>query len=618
MNGVRETPQTPAPAELPNVEALSASEALPLIEALKEENRKLRLENKKLARELKYEQSINERNRIGVHVKDSISRIVSAERSRLEKYMNLLLANSLDLIMLFDREGQVIVVSDSYLRTSNIPVFGLIQGKSRHELLEPVAGEDFLERMDELFRATLDEKRSIEIEHDLDFGRNCLRRDNAERPESVRHYFVQATPMLEEDGTAEGVMLFFYDTTEMTQAKLEAERARELAEQSTRAKSDFLSRMSHEMRTPMNAIIGMTAIAKASHELERKEYCLEKIGEASTHLLGVINDILDMSRIEANKFELSMGEFDFGKMLQRVTGIVNFRVEEKKQNLFVEIDGDIPKHIVSDEQRLAQVITNLLSNSVKFTPERGSITVTAQKITEAEGVCTLRISVRDTGIGISEEQQKRLFTSFEQADGSISRRFGGTGLGLAISKRIVELMDGHIWIESEPGRGSCFIFEILAQACPGERDLPSTDVSKEESLPDSLSVDGIFDGKRILIAEDVEINREIVQALIAHTGATIDFALDGAEAVEKFSADPNGCDLILMDVQMPGMDGYEATRRIRASGLPGAETIPIVAMTANVFREDIEHCQEVGMNDHLGKPIDADEVIAKLRGYLNV
>jgi signal transduction histidine kinase len=239
------------------------------------------------------------------------------------------------------------------------------------------------------------------------------------------------------------------------------ENALEQAEDASRAKGDFLANMSHEIRTPMNAIIGMTAIGKSAVDIERKDYCLTKIEDASNHLLGVINDILDMSKIEANKFELSSVEFGFEKMLQRVVNVINFRVDEKLQKFSVHIDKAIPRTLIGDDQRLAQVVTNLLSNAVKFTPEQGSINLDARFVKEDNHICTIQIRVTDTGIGISPEQQARLFNSFQQAESSTSRKFGGTGLGLVISKRIVEMMDGSIWIESEEGKGSTFAFTVL-------------------------------------------------------------------------------------------------------------------------------------------------------------
>ncbi|MDR1649218.1 MAG: response regulator [Synergistaceae bacterium] len=546
-----------------------------------------------------------------------------------------------------------------------------------------------------------------------------------------------ASYFLNKDGEKIGYIVTSTDVTEIQNAK-------EKSEQANRAKSGFLSNMSHEMRTPMNAIIGMTTIAKSSSDIEKKNRCIEKIEEASTHLLGVINDILDMSKIEANKLDLSPVSFDFEKMLQKVVGIVNFRVDEKAQNFSVHIDKHIPRVLIGDDQRLTQVATNLLSNAVKFTPECGSVTLDARLAGEEHGVCTLQISVTDTGIGISEEQQSRLFTSFEQAENDTSRRFGGTGLGLAISKRIVELMGGRIWIESELGKGSTFSFtaqvkrgkeeqhsfldpgvnwsnvRVLAvddspgileyfgeiagrlgvacdlasggdEACaliakngpydiyfvdwkmPGmdgiefsrwlkrqeaaghacvvimisavawsviEDEARAAGVDKFLSKPlfvssiadcinEALGASSLaaaedsrpeekdcFKGYRILLAEDVEINREIVLTLLEPTGVSIDCAENGADAVRLYGEAPGRYDMIFMDVQMPEIDGYEATRLIRALDVPGAKEIPIVAMTANVFREDVEKCLDAGMNDHVGKPLDFDEVLDRLRKYL--
>jgi signal transduction histidine kinase/ActR/RegA family two-component response regulator len=381
------------------------------------------------------------------------------------------------------------------------------------------------------------------------------------------------------------------------------------------AKSSFLSHMSHEMRTPMSAIIGMTAIAKMSSDPEKKDHCIKKIEEASTHLLGVINDILDMSKIEANKLNLSPASFNFEKTLRKAVGIISFQAEDKRQNLTVDVGEDVPFALVGDEQRLTQVITNLLSNAVKFTPEGGSINLSARLAEEHDGVCTLRITVADTGIGISEEQQSRLFTSFGQAETGTSRRFGGTGLGLAISKRIVEMMGGRIWIESELGRGSSFIFTIRAERDAGDRGESSAEGESAEAESFPREADR-FEGYRVLLAEDVEVNREIVQTLLEPTGLSIVCAENGAEAVKLYGEAPERYAMIFMDVQMPEMDGCEATRAIRSLGVPGAREIPIVAMTANVFREDIEKCIAAGMNDHVGKPLNLEEVLDRLRKYL--
>jgi signal transduction histidine kinase/HAMP domain-containing protein len=389
--------------------------------------------------------------------------------------------------------------------------------------------------------------------------------------------------------------------------------AKEQAEQGSRSKSEFLSRMSHEMRTPMNAIIGMTGIAKNSDDPEKKEYCLDRIDDASRHLLGVINDVLDMSKIEADKFELSFTEFEFEHMLSNALNVVKFRIDERHQAFSSMIDPSIPSHIIGDEQRLTQVITNLLSNAVKFTPELGFIQCNARVISEENGVFTLQVEVVDSGIGIAKEQQSSLFRSFEQADGSIARRYGGTGLGLAISKRIVQLMGGDIWVESEVGKGSTFLFTFNAEK--GYDTMPGA-LAEQPGDADANDVVYLLEGKTALLAEDIEINREIIMAMLEDTKLAIDCAKDGQEAFDAFMLDPGRYDIIFMDMQMPEVDGLEATRRIRASGAPEGTLVPIIAMTANVFREDVEQCLEAGMNDHIGKPIDFEELMIKIKKYL--
>jgi CheY-like chemotaxis protein len=286
-------------------------------------------------------------------------------------------------------------------------------------------------------------------------------------------------------------------------------------------------------------------------------------------------------------------------------------MKEKKQKFTVTTDPLIPAIIITDKQRLTQIITNLISNAIKFTPEEGSISLDSKLLDLNEDSCTLEIKVADTGIGIAKEEQGRLFHSFVQVDSSISRKFGGTGLGLAISKKIAEMMQGDIRIESELGKGSTFIATIKADI---KEQAADSDSSKPAETPDASTEH--FAGKQILLAEDVEINREIVIALLEDFKIEITEAEDGQQAYDKFATAPEKFDLIFMDIHMPGVNGYESTKLIRAFYHPRAKNIPIIAMTANVFKEDVEHCLAAGMNGHLGKPLDFNEVVKVLHKYL--
>jgi len=554
-------------------------------------------------------------------------------------------------------------------------------------------------------------------------------------------YQVEVKTLTDKQNEISGFIEVIQDITELeTIAELEAE-----AKAASHAKSDFLANMSHEIRTPMNAIMGMTAIGKASNDIKQMKYALDKIENASTHLLGIINEVLDISKIEAGKFELSDEDFNLEKMLQRVVNVVSFRLDEKQQHFIMNIDKDIPVVLIGDDQRLSQIITNLLANAIKFTPVKGTITFNANLVSENDDSSEILVEVIDSGIGISPEQQSRLFQSFQQAEKSTSHRFGGTGLGLAISKSIVEMMGGRIWVESEIDKGAKFAFtfwmkrgdsskyemtiretnwknlQILAvddnngisgylksfvesygahcdvASCGSEAlelvykngaydiyfiewkladmdairlsselgahspEKPKTIVALisnvewgdiEESakkagisgfLPKPLFPSAVADiinaflgvvghqidetvenaplvflGKNVLLAEDVEINREIVLALLEHTQLNIECADNGAEALRMFKEAPDKYDMILMDIQMPEMDGYEATRQIRALDHEKAATVPIVAMTASAFREDVRRCIEAGMNDHMSKPFETEVLIDKLRYYLKV
>ncbi len=517
--------------------------------------------------------------------------------------------------------------------------------------------------------------------------------------------------------------------------------AKEEALASAKSKSEFLSRMSHEMRTPMNAIIGMAQIAKKSDDPQRLHYCFGKVNSAAGQLLHIINDVLDMAKIEANKFEISAFEFDFEKMIQRVFNVIQVKADEKRQDFTFEGGELFRRKMISDELRLSQVLINLLGNAVKFTPEFGRIHLKIAQTPLDENNSLLKVEVRDTGIGMTPEEQSRLFGTFEQGDSGITRQYGGTGLGLAICKKIVTMMGGDIWVESAAGHGSLFAFTVQvgwggpvpqphvpvgrgglrvlvvddeadtleylvslldgfgmqnASAASGAEALEKIRASLAESRPYDVilldwkmpGLDGVatareikgilgndviivmisamdwselektssdlglagflpkpilpstlldtllsltggrllpeqelagqlfhWNDKRILLVEDNEINREVALSLLEETGLNIDCARDGLEAVEMFENNP-GYDVILMDIQMPRLDGLSATRRIRASQKPEGRLVPIIAMTANAFKEDVRASLEAGMNGHIAKPIDIDELTRLLAEYL--
>ncbi|MDR2901060.1 MAG: response regulator [Treponema sp.] len=380
-----------------------------------------------------------------------------------------------------------------------------------------------------------------------------------------------------------------------------------------KSKSSFLARMSHEMRTPMNAIIGMTQIAKNSDDPERVRYCLNKINDASVHLLGVINDVLDMSKIEAGKLELYNSDFDLKEMIEKVIDVVNFKIEEKNLHFDCHMDDSIPCYIHGDRQLLAQVLTNLMTNACKFTPENGKISLAVHLLESDNEKSILQFIVEDNGIGISKESQPKIFQSFEQADGSISRKYGGTGLGLVISKRIVEMMGGEISLESEEGKGTRFMFSIKAGIAEADA---AQDTSQNDAESAVLPDNNDFTGKKVLLAEDVMVNREVLISLLEDTHVQIDCAENGLEVCAMFALNPEKYDLIFMDIHMPEMDGYEAAKKIRMMDHDKAKEIPIIAMTADVFREDVEKMLEAGMNCHIGKPVILEEILQNMRKYL--
>ena len=688
-------------------------------------------EIRRLQRQLHNRDEVSSRANKFFDAKKSVDSLVLSERKRQEKFMQLLLNNSPDMILLLDQAERVAYCTDSFLKRLHIANFGLINGHHYAYVFTAYGLRDWVPRFEQMFESFISDQEPGTFTVYSNIENKQLQ------------YQVHFAPTLNEHGQMEGSIIIMHDVTDLLSAKRQAEEA-------SKSKSNFLSNMSHEIRTPINAIIGMSSIAKNAPDLDKALYCIDKIDTASSHLLGIINDILDMSKIESGKFELSPIAFDLEKTVMKVSNVQAFRMNEKHQEFFVYFSPDIPRFIVSDEQRITQVITNIFSNAIKFTPDYGKIKLSVEKTGENAGQIQLLISISDTGIGISDEKRKKLFSSFEQGDSGVSRKYGGTGLGLAISKNIVEMMGGSIWIESEINQGSTFMFTLWvnksqdmeifkkpevsadlnnlrllvidgsedtldyfklllskmnssiicdtassysAAAALIENakeiyhiiftgwdiaDISSLDLIKNlkgscsdselvvitssggheyieaqaraagvyhflskplfaSNLMDCInsliysisylpeyntkeeekdSIENIFAAFSLLLVEDVEINREIACTILEETGIKIQCAEDGEVACSVFAANPEKFDAILMDVQMPVVDGLEATRRIRNMDLPKAEEIPIIAMTANVFKEDIDRCIESGMNSHLGKPINIEELISVLKSYL--
>ena len=392
------------------------------------------------------------------------------------------------------------------------------------------------------------------------------------------------------------ILLEIYSFMQKREKKTEVEKA--LAEETSKAKTSFLHNMSHEIRTPMNAIIGLDNIALRDPELTPKtRENLEKINLSAKHLLGVINDILDMSKIESGRIQLRTEEFSFREFLEQINIIIGGQCQDKGLVYNHSVSGPVRDYYIGDDMKLKQVLINILGNSVKFTDVPGTVTFTAEQTSEEGEDAVFRFTMRDTGIGMDPEFIPKLFEAFSQEDATTTNRYGGTGLGMAISKSYAEMMGGNIRVESKKGVGSVFTVTVVLKKS-GRTAETDRKTAEAQSPVQPLA------GKRVLMAEDVEQNAEILADLLDLEDILSEHAVNGEEAVRMFSEHPPGYyDVILMDVRMPVMDGLSATRAIRALERPDAGTVPIIAMTANVFEEDTERSLEAGMNAHLSKPI---------------
>ena len=398
--------------------------------------------------------------------------------------------------------------------------------------------------------------------------------------------------------------------TKLRQAKQAAEDAFQVAQEANRSKSSFLANMSHDIRTPMNAIIGITSLIR--HDAGDKGKVIEyadKIDTSSQHLLGIINEVLDMSKIEAGKTVFKYSDFSILDFIQELDTIFRSQISEKKQTLTITKENIRHQWVNGDQVHLMQIFSNLLSNAIKYTQEGGEIQLLAEECESNSSVyAKYRFLVCDNGMGMSADFKNMIFDAFTRAENSLTNKIQGTGLGMAITKNLVDLMGGTIDVESEPGQGSCF--EVFMDLKIAEERSVSPDSQAETEEQDG----NILKGMRFLCAEDNELNAEILTELLKIEGAECTICENGQRVLETFEQSvPGDYDMILMDVQMPVMNGYEATKAIRRSSHELAKTIPIIAMTANAFSEDIQHSLAAGMNAHISKPVDMKTLEKKIR-----
>ena len=540
-----------------------------------------------------------------------------AELARSESRLRAIIETEPECIKVLDAQGYLVEMNAAGLAMIEADFLQQAAGKS---ILDLVVPEDRTAFADMHRRVIAGESLSLEFEIvGLKGTRRWLETHAAPLRDGHSTFALGITRDVSGRHKAERELAAYREHLEdmVAQRTRELARARDAAEAANLAKSTFLANMSHELRTPMNAIMGMTSLALRRADNPKLVDQLTKIDQASQHLLAVINDILDISKIEADRLSLEQVGFKLDEVVGQLHNLFAHKISDKGLALHIDLPPELSRlELQGDPLRLGQVLLNLVGNACKFT-DHGAIVVRGRLVENTPAAAVLRFEVEDSGIGISAADQKRLFTSFEQADNTMTRKYGGTGLGLAISKRLVALMGGEIGVTSQPGAGSTFWFTVrLGKVNQGKDAAPAGPVDSPPLASSGDSSEGQIRsrhaGARVLLAEDEPVNQEVSRELLEDAGLRVDIAVDGVEAVELAQA--RRYDLILMDMQMPRLNGVDATRAIRADSVNSGT--PILAMTANAFSEDRQVCLDAGMNDHIAKPIDPDQLLGILLKWL--
>ncbi|MDR2178379.1 MAG: response regulator [Treponema sp.] len=569
------------------------------IPAPQKEIAELRIQIKKLSRQVLMQRNVMYRFEKMSTTRDRLAIKLKEEQTKQEKFMNMMLENSSNIIILLDGEGRFAYCTNTFLRIAGIPNFGLVNGLHFSEVFDRFHNDDFSEHAKICIGRAMTEPGTIKTEETLDITGGG----------EFRIYTTNTTAMRDKSGKVEGVMILFHDITENMRAKKAAEAA-EAAEAASKAKSVFLATMSHEIRTPLNAIIGLSEIQLRNDLSENTRADLEKIYNSGSILLGIINDILDISKIEAGNSELIPENYDTPSLINDTVQLNIVRIGSKAVSFKLNIDDTLPTRLFGDELRVKQILNNILSNAFKYT--RAGVVTLRVNWERQDNDAIVIFTVSDTGQGIRREDMGKLFSAYSQLDTRTNRKIEGTGLGLSITKRLVEMMDGTIEVESEYGWGSTFTVRIRQQIIdekPIGKDVAENIMSfrfinnRNSRNKNLIRVQMPYG--RVLVVDDVVTNLDVARGLMLPYGLTIDCVLSGPEAIEKVRKEEIKYDAIFMDHMMPGMDGIEATRIIRREiGTDYAKNVPIIALTANALAGNEEMFLSEGFNAFIAKPID--------------